>query len=351
MNTENAISEYAAKIDGVAAYAKWQRDCAKAEADALFDALHGGTAKHPTNEESEKARCELERETGKPPTSDEVKRRIVQDRAESNKPPKPNVETGVIMPLVCAMESTNNADPFDAEWKSLLGVLDMSGLPDRVYNGIARNHQEFVAACASGDWQSVQESAERLAAYLHNATNAAEQNAQTDKKPSRERAPGMDDKTVAGMFNAKAQPLVRRVIKNNGDEKGEYTAAVKESRDKGEKGGMIEAYGGYCIYEPKRGGDRSGYVTYGNLSVAGFRKWLKRHPDQSKRQPDCGFHAGMLADPAALKTCADIWGKHCTEYARQFYEWRQIHRKAPKGQFRFKASQTVHGAEKMAATP
>jgi len=206
------------------------------------------------------------------------------------------------------------------------------------------------------DLISLQSDGERLAEWLEGkaatllAKIAAEQNAQKGTKPRRERAPGMADKTVASMFNNQAQPLVRRVIKNNGDEKCEYSAAVKESRDKGEKGGMIDAYGGYCIYEPKRGGDRSGYATYGNLSVDGFRKWLKTYPNAHNRHPYCGFHAGMLADPAALKTCADIWGKHCIEYARQFYEWRKIHRTAPRSQFRFKVSQTVHGAENMAAT-
>lgn len=221
---------------------------------------------------------------------------------------------------------------------------------EEIISGTAATKQPPVEAVLVG------EQAETLADIGHNAEIAAartlkEQNAQTGTKQRRERAPGMNDKTVASMFNAKAQPLVRKVIKNNGDEKGEYTAAVKESRDKGEKGGMIDAYGGYCIYEPKRGGDRSGYATYGTLSVAGLRKWLKTYPNALNRNPYCGFHADMLADPAALETCADIWGKHCLEYARRFYEWRKIHRTAPRSQFRFNAIQkTVHGAEKMAAT-
>ena len=278
MNTENAISEYAAKIDGVAAYAKWQRDCAKAEADALFDALHGGTAKHPTNEESEKARCELERETGKPPTSDEVKRRIVQDRAESNKPPKPNVETGVIMPLVCAMESTNNADPFDAEWKSLLGVLDMSGLPDRVYNGIVRNHQEFVADCASGDWQSVQESAERLAAYLHNATNAAEQNAQT---PIPVVLVGEQAEKLADLGHnaeiAAARNLKELNAKSKGGKKGAAIAKAERGEDKERKAILNEAKNMLDEWDKRYPDRHKSPRDEQHSNAAAFRKVANRH--------------------------------------------------------------------------
>lgn len=174
MKTKVLIGEYAGMIDDAAVYAQYCIDCDKAEADALFDALHGGKAKRPTKDETRKARLALKRETGKEPTCDEVERRVMQDRANANKPPVPNVEMGKCLSLAIAMKEGNNADPFDKEWERLIDTLDMDGgLPDRVRDAIGRRHGEFVAAFSSGDWLAVKESAESLSACLRAAASAA----------------------------------------------------------------------------------------------------------------------------------------------------------------------------------
>lgn len=174
MDLKDATGEYAALIGDAAALAKYFLDCDEAWNNALFDALHGGKEKRPTQAEIEEARRELKRETGESPAEDEVMMRVVKDRAKAARPREPRVEANVSLTLECAIGNENGIDPFEENWRRLSDALDMSDCPDRVRDGIERRHGEFVAACASGGWREIWKCAERFAAYLLEAANAAE---------------------------------------------------------------------------------------------------------------------------------------------------------------------------------
>ena len=188
-----------------------------------------------------------------------------------------------------------------------------------------------------------------LLTALCNRTNNAPPNTPTGK-PRRERAKGMSNKSIAAEFNRYAAPLIRKVIRNNGDNADEISAIAAEAKRKGIKFAMLQEYGGLCFYEPKRGGDHSGIKTVGNCTEDTIESWIKKYPDESKPEPKSGFHAGMLTDKAAIEKAAKRRGEYYREYAIAFFHWRELHPHTPFSHFRYTPTQTQHGGEKRATT-
>ena len=140
MNMNDAVKEYAELLIDVADYARYNLDCDTARDDAVFDQLHGDEVKRPTQ------------------------------AAKDSKPPMPHGDMNIELALLCAVGGER--DPFEEIW---------SRLPDRVRDDFKGEHEEFVAACASGDWRKVETCAECMTADLLEAANAAERK-EADRK-------------------------------------------------------------------------------------------------------------------------------------------------------------------------
>lgn len=132
-------------------------------------------------------------------------------------------------------------------------------------------------------------------------------------KSHRLRTKGCTNREIAALFNSKAAPLVARIDKEKNKP----------------------------VYELKRGGG-GGVLYVGKCSARTIRDWIKNYPDVNHSEPRCGFHAGMLTDPEALKRAVELWGKYCYNYAKAFFQWRQIHKSAPRSQFRYKPQTIIH---------
>ena len=134
MNMNDAISEYTTLLNDIAALAKYNLDCDTARDDALFDQLHGDEVKRPTQ------------------------------AAKDNEPQMPRVDMNIELALLCAVGGEH--DPFKENWRRL---------PKRMREASKRWHEEFVAACVSGDWRKVWERAELMADGLIEMATADEQ--------------------------------------------------------------------------------------------------------------------------------------------------------------------------------
>ena len=118
---------------------------------------------------------------------------------------------------------------------------------------------------------------------------------------------------VAGLYNECAQPLIRRRLAN-----------------------------GEVVYEPQRGGNRTGRAIFGQCSVSTIKNWIKKHRDASNPHEHNGFHAGLLMDEQGLKKSVRQWKKYVKEYVRQFETWRKDNTNAKRRDFRFDKYTTIH---------
>lgn len=132
-------------------------------------------------------------------------------------------------------------------------------------------------------------------------------------KSHRLRAKGYTNLKIASLFNAKAVSLVAKI--DNETKKP--------------------------IFERKRGGG-GGIFSVGECKPRTIRDWIRNYPDADHAEPKSGFHAGMLTDPEAIKRAVELWGKYWQCYAAAFYKWRQIHKTAPRHQFRYEPQTIVH---------
>lgn len=137
MDLKDAVSEYATLLIDVADFARYNLDCDTARDAAVSDQLHGGEEKRPTQ--------------------------AAKDRARASEPPMPHGDMNIELALLCAVGGEH--DPFKENWRRL---------PKRMRDDFKEEHEEFVAACASGDWREVETCAECLTTDLLEAANAAE---------------------------------------------------------------------------------------------------------------------------------------------------------------------------------
>ncbi len=133
------------------------------------------------------------------------------------------------------------------------------------------------------------------------------------RKRHRHRLKMCTNEYVASLYNSCAQRLIRRRLGN-----------------------------GEVVYEPQRGGQRTGYVVFGSCSVSTLKNWIMKYPNASKVHAHNGFHAGLLNDEDGLKKSVQQWKKYIEDYVRQFEEWRKTHTTAKRSDFRFKKYSTIH---------
>jgi len=172
------------------------------------------------------------------------------------------------------------------------------------------------------------------------------------KSERRERATGVTDKWIAQQFNNYALPLIAKCyhIQNKKDEEYITQDIVPGLKKQGRKFRMDKGYGGLCVYEPKRGGNKSGYATVGNITTNGIKKWISKYRDESNPEPKSGFHADMLKDKTSIEHAAQRWGEYWRRYTLAFYEWRKTHTGTPRQQFRYIPPPVIHGGEHIAAS-
>ena len=173
------------------------------------------------------------------------------------------------------------------------------------------------------------------------------------KRGRHERAKGVTDKWIAQQFSQYAQPLICRCYRNDkeGDEE-RIREIIPELKKEGKRYFQSKEYGGLCVYEPMRGGDRLGYATVGKITPDGIKKWIGKHRDESNPEPRSGFHAGMLKNKTSIEEAAKQWGNYCHGYALAFFNWRKTHTGTPRNQFRYSPPPVIHGAEyKATAAP
>ena len=188
-----------------------------------------------------------------------------------------------------------------------------------------------------------------LAAFCNGKTQTTQGNIKSDK---RERAPGVTNKWIAQQFNNYALPLIAKCypINKEGDEERIRRDIIPTLQKQGRKFAMNKEYGGLCVYEKMRGGNKSGYATVGSITERQIKTWIKAYPDESNPEPKSGFHAGMLKDKASIEEAAKKWGDYKRRYALAFFEWRKTHTGTPRNQFRYSPSPIIHGAEHTAAS-
>ena len=181
--------------------------------------------------------------------------------------------------------------------------------------------------------------------------NGETQTAQSNgKRHRRERAPGVMDKWIAQQFNNYALPLIAKCYPINKGEDYIRRNIIPTLTKQGRNFAMNNKYGGLCVYEPMRGGNKSGYATVGTITERQIKTWITKYPDKSNPEPKSGFHAGMLKDKASIEEAAKKWGDYWRRYALAFFEWRKTHTGTPRKQFRYSPSPVIHGAEHTAAS-
>ena len=167
------------------------------------------------------------------------------------------------------------------------------------------------------------------------------------KSERRERAQGATDKWIAQQFNNYALPLIAKCypINKEGDEERIRRDIIPTLQKQRRKFAMNKEYGGLCVYEPKRGGNKSGYATVGSITERQIKRWINTYTDNSNPEPKSGFHAGMLKDKASIEKAAKKWGDYTRGYVLAFLEWRKTHTGTPRNQFRYNPPPVIHGAE------
>ena len=196
--------------------------------------------------------------------------------------------------------------------------------------------------------------AEQRKLLAQDIANAIQAKAPQSKGKSgrHERAPGVTNKWIAQQFNNYALPLIAKCypINKEGDEERIRRDIIPTLQKQGRKFAMNKEYGGLCVYEKMRGGNKSGYATVGSITERQIKTWIKAYPDESNPEPKSGFHAGMLKDKASIEEAAKKWGDYTRRYALAFFEWRKTHTGTPRNQFRYSPSPIIHGAEHTAAS-
>ena len=167
------------------------------------------------------------------------------------------------------------------------------------------------------------------------------------KSGRHERAPGVTDKWIAQQFNKYALPLIAKCYPINKEEDEEYIQRdiIPALKMQERKFAMNKEYGGLCVYEKMRGGNKSGYATVGSITERQIKRWINTYTDNSNPEPKSGFHAGMLKDKASIEKAAKKWGDYTRGYVLAFLEWRKTHTGTPRNQFRYNPPPVIHGAE------
>lgn len=232
-------------------------------------------------------------------------------------------------------------------------TLEVAPIIDRIKHRrkIAELHGQTLAIFANDriDESTKADDLALLAAFCNGKTQTAQGNSKSDK---RERAPGVTNKWIAQQFNNYALPLIAKCypINKEGDEERIRRDIIPTLQKQGRKFAMNKEYGGLCVYEKMRGGNKSGYATVGSITERQIKTWIKAYPDESNPEPKSGFHAGMLKDKASIEEAAKKWGDYTRRYALAFFEWRKTHTGTPRNQFRYSPSPIIHGAEHTAAS-
>ena len=193
------------------------------------------------------------------------------------------------------------------------------------------------------------ETIEPIPIQIAKAIQTAQDNSKSDK---RERAPGVTDKWIAQQFNNYALPLIAKCypINKEGDEERIRRDIIPTLRKQMRKFAMNKEYGGLCVYEKMRGGNKSGYATVGSITERQIKRWINAYTDKSNPEPKSGFHAGMLKDKTSIEEAARKWGNYWRGYALAFFDWRKTHTGTPRNQFRYSPPPVIHGAEHTAAS-
>ena len=245
-------------------------------------------------------------------------------------------------------------------------TLEVAPIIDRIKHRrkIAEHHGQTLAIFENDriDESTKTDDIALLAAFCNGKTQTAQGNSKSDK---RERAPGVTDKWIAQQFNQYAQPLITKcyqikdaddpeeVIKNILPELKKQGRKYEWRRTDGEWDKECKMHGKYCalcVFEPMRGGNKSGYATVGSITERQITTWINAYPDGSNPEPKSGFHAGMLKDKASIEEAAKKWGDYTRRYVLAFFEWRKTHTGTPRNQFRYSPSLVIHGAEHTAAS-
>ena len=213
-------------------------------------------------------------------------------------------------------------------------------------------------------YESIGSARESLAQDIANAIQAKAPQSK-GKSDRRKRAKGVTDKWIAQQFNQYAQPLITKCyqIKDADDLEEVIKNILPELEKQGRKYGwrrtdgewdkeykMHGKYCALCVFEPMRGGNKSGYATVGNRTANGIKKWIGKYRDESNPESKSGFHAGMLKDKTSIEEAARKWGNYWRGYALAFFDWRKTHTGTPRNQFRYNPPPVIHGAEHTAAS-
>ena len=200
-------------------------------------------------------------------------------------------------------------------------------------------------------FESIGSARESLTQDIANAiqANAPQSKGKGDRH---ERGKGVTDKWIAQQFNNYALPLIAKCypINKEGDEERIRRDIIPTLQKQRRKFAMNIEYGGLCVYEKMRGGNKSGYATVGSITERQIKRWINAYTDKSNPEPKSGFHAGMLKDKASIEKAAKKWGDYTRRYVLAFLKWRKTHTGTPRNQFRYIPSPVIHGAEHTATS-